>query len=161
MQVQRLKAIGLPLAIALLTVVYAFGVLNIRSQFDEGLVGPQFLPTVLVLLSLAMCAVIALRDIRKLDTSSEPAQQADADTRALQLRTAGLFVAIVAFIATFKPLGYAASTTAFSWVVLWLFSFGVGQPALRAAVAVAVSAAGYALFALAFGAHIPLGPEAF
>lgn len=155
---------GLSLGLITLTTIYAFGIPSIRSLFDEGLVGTQFLPQLLVLITLVSLAFVVLRDYKtahKLDQGDDGAANASQFSLKQAIKPIALFVSTLAYIALFKPTGFVIATFAYSFCVLSLFSHASNQLHLRALIAAAITGLAYLLFAVAFGTHLNIYPVGF
>lgn len=146
-----------------LTLIYASGISSIRSLFAEGFVSTQFLPQVLVAIALVAILAIAWRDERAAKQASEDDNPVSQSPGALG-KPFLLFVAILGYIAVFRPLGFFFSTIALSLCCLWLFNYAseartilhrIGRCLL---IATFITGLAYMLFAVAFGARLPLFP---
>lgn len=144
-----------------LTLVYASEISSVRSLFDEGFVSTRFLPSLLVGVALVAIAVIALRDLR----AASQVDDAPAQSLLQHVKPLGLFAVVLGYIALFRPLGFFATTFAFSLCCLWLFDYAAQQESLgrrlraNLVAAIAITGVAYLLFAVAFGARLPLLPE--
>ena len=144
-----------------LVLIYASEISSVRSLFDEGFVSTRFLPKLLVGIALFALLAIAWRDEKAAKSAQKP-----PPTRLLETaRPLALFVMIVAYIAVFRPLGFFPATIALSLGCLWVFDFAVDQPNLGARLlrsglaACVIAALAYFLFAVAFGARLPMLPD--
>lgn len=158
-----LKKLALPGFLLVLTLVYASGISSIKSLFDEGFVSTRFLPQSLVVIALCTLAVIAWRDLKSADVA-EPDGDGSEDTLSNHVKPYVLLVAILIYIAAFKPVGFIMSTTALSYCCLWMFDYAVEKAdrfyrfGLRMFVSLVVTGLAYLLFAVAFGTRLPLLP---
>ncbi len=160
-----LRSAALPAALGGLAILYGVGIPQIRSQFDEGIVGPRFLPILLVIIALGCVAVIIGRAWRRPAAASDagPASAPAPPVPAQRFRDAVkpylLLGAILLYIALFKPLGFLLTTFGLGYAILTLFSYAQGRLLRRAGMALAITLGSYGLFMLAFGARLPLFPE--
>lgn len=137
----------LPLFLFLLTSIYLAEALQLRPQFDEGLVGPKFLPVLASILMYAALAVVVWQDLR----------QGPPDEPLGSLATPALVaLATAVYILVFRMAGYALATTLYAFALLCLFQLEEGGLLRRALYAVAITAVFYALFELGFGVRLPL-----
>lgn len=148
---------GLSLGLLILTAIYAFGIPQIRSLFDEGLVGTRFLPQLLVIITISCLVLIMLRDMKKASISNEQiSESARGNAKPIIL-----FIATLVYIALFKSAGFLIATFLFSFSVLWLFSHASEKLLARALIAASISGLAYLLFAVAFGTHLNIFPAGF
>lgn len=152
--------LAVPLGMAFLTGLYAFGVFNIRVQFDEGFVGPKFLPGLLCLIAFLLLGKIIWGEVRGLQ-SEEVDAETPAETRIDQLKWRPFWVAvsILAYVAAFKFLGYPLATFLLAAALISLFS--ETRPGLLklALLSAAITVVFYGLFAVAFSVRLSLLPE--
>lgn len=153
---------GLSAGLVILTILYAFGIPNIRSLFDEGLVGTQFLPQLLVVITLICLAVIVLRDMKTAEEKDEDGETTfGKEIIKDKLKPIALFVATLGYIALFKPAGFVIATFLYSNCILWLFSHANNQLLVRALIGATITGLAYLLFAVAFGTHLNIYPVGF
>lgn len=150
------SSLALPLGLLGLTLVYASGIFNIRSQFEEGFVSVTFLPKVLVVIALLAIGAIVNSEVR----SARPQAKDTESTLLDRAKPFLLFCAILGYIAAFRPIGFLISTTMLAYVCLWLFNYARGQVWLRVLVSSAITTLAYLLFAVAFGTRLALFPGA-
>lgn len=148
----------MPSALLALTGIYAFGIPGIKSQFDEGVVGPQFLPLLLVFCALLALMAIFYRSLSEIRQSGEGACQDEGVDRMSALRPFMVFLVILAYVAAFKPAGFVISTLGLAFGILWIFEYAAQNIMLRLAVSVLLTGLAYILFAVAFGTRLPLFP---
>lgn len=148
---------SLTVGLAILTTLYAFGIPNIRSLFDEGLVGTQFLPQLLVVITLICLVIIAVRDIKTNLTNDDEEEFSFKE----KLKPFALFLATLGYIALFKPTGFLIATFTYSFCILCLFSHANNQLFVRSFIAACITALAYLLFAIAFGTHLNIYPVGF
>lgn len=135
----------LPLFLLILTTIYVAAAFRIAPQFNEGLVGPRFLPLLAAVLTYAALIHIIRRD---LSSNEKGGKGGFWQPLAIVLATA-------AYIALFKPLGYGLSTLFYVYALFYIFHYHQGRPLRRLLYAIAVTAVFYGLFALAFGIRLP------
>lgn len=145
------KKLALPLGLLALVLIYAAGIPDVRSQFDEGLIGTRSLPKGLVVLALACLGVILLREARA------PAPETPEDQTGAW-KPYGLFAAILAYVALFKPVGFVLTTAGLCLIIMWLFEYETGRPLRRILAAGVITGLAYLLFAVAFGTRLALWP---
>ncbi len=101
----------LPLFLLIVTTVYLATALQITPQFDEGLVGPSFVP---VLASILMYVALGFvfRDILRAPAPSDDttANEATAEDKPSLAAAIKIVLATAIYIAVFKTLGYPLST---------------------------------------------------
>jgi len=135
-----------------LNTVYMAAAFQIRVQFDEGLVGPKFLPVLASGLTYLALLVILWRESRDALPVS--------DGKSLR-RPFAIVLITALYVALFEPLGYAASTFLFALGLFRVFGFRNGQPAQSVLYAAGVTLVFYLLFGIAFHVRLPLLPGAF
>lgn len=160
--VKKLWKLALPLGLLALVLIYAAGISDVRSQLDEGFVGTRFLPKGLVMVALACLAAILLREWRGTSTPHAADDIGDHDTaeepQALAYKPYALFVAILAYVGLFKPMGFVLTTAALCLAIMWLFDYENGRPLRRLLGTVVITGLAYLLFAVAFGTRLDLWP---
>jgi putative tricarboxylic transport membrane protein len=106
------------------------------------------------LLGLAMAGIGAVGVVRGgFQLAGQPGSAAGAPSS--WLRTAGLAVALLLYIAALEPVGFLIATAAF---LVTLFLAFRALPALKAvAVSTVLTGVSYALFKLALGIQLPAG----
>lgn len=153
---------GLSVGLLILTILYALGIPNIRSLFDEGLIGTQFLPQLLVIITITCLAIIIFRDMKTAERSDEDGEDTlDKDNIKEKLKPIALFLATLGYIALFKPAGFVIATFLYSNCILWLFSHANNQFLVRALIGATITGLAYLLFAVAFGTHLNIYPVGF
>jgi putative tricarboxylic transport membrane protein len=144
--------LGFTLFLLALNTVYLVAAFQIRVQFDEGLVGPKFLPFL-----ASAITYLALLDILRREYRS------GANTASgLTLRAPATVVLITAaYVLLFQPLGYIASTFLFAMCLFKVFDFKCGQLIHGSVYASGVTLVFYLLFRVAFNVRMPLVPGIF
>ena len=139
----------LPAVLFVVTTIYLVAALGIRPQYDEGLVGPSFLPIVISVVMYLGLAAVALNIVRATPAADE------APREPLNLRPAILVVAATAiYIAVFEPLGYALSTLLYVFALLHVFRMDANL-LWRLVYAVVITAVFYLLFQVFFHVRLP------
>ncbi len=135
-----------------LNTIYMAAAFQIRVQFDEGLVGPKFLPVLASGLTYVALLVILWRESR--ETVPVP------DGASLRRPFATVLITAL-YVVLFEPLGYVASTFLFALGVFRVFGFCDRRPAHAGLYAAGVTLVFYLLFRIAFHVRLPLLPEVF
>lgn len=138
----------LPIVLLIVTVAYLWAALGIRSPYQDVGVGPSFFPIVIVCCMVPALLWVLVDGIRAARSGVAGERHSIADPAKIVGLT-GLYVAL------FVPLGYAAATMLYVLGLFLVFDPGTKSPLRRVAMAIAITAAGYALFRLAFGVRLP------
>jgi putative tricarboxylic transport membrane protein len=144
--------LGFTLFLLALNTVYLVAAFQIRVQFDEGLVGPKFVPFL-----ASGITYFALLDILRRESRSQANTVSDLSLRA----PAAVVLITAAYVLLFQPLGYIASTFLFAIGLFRVFDFKRGQLIHSAIYASGVTLVFYLLFRVAFNVRMPLVPEIF
>lgn len=129
--------------------VYLAAAFQIRVPFDEGLVGPRFLPYLASGITYPALLVVFINETRR--STWRPAGSS--------LRAPAVIVLITAaYVVLFEPLGYVLSTFLFSIGLFHMFDFKRGQPIQTVLYAAGVTLVFYLLFGVAFHVRLPLVP---
>ncbi len=138
----------LPIALLIATVTYLWAALGIRSPYQDVGVGPSFFPIVVVCAMVPALLWVLVDGIRAARSGVAGERHSPADPAKIVGLT-GLYVAL------FVPLGYVAATLLYVLGLFLVFDPGTRSPLRRVAMALAITASGYALFRLAFGVRLP------
>ena len=140
----------LPLFLLIITTVYLATALQITPQFDEGLVGPSFVP---VLASILMYVALGFvfRDILRALAPTDDA--ADKPSLAAAIK---IVLATAIYIAVFKTLGYPLSTFLYVYALLFFFRLENAGQIRRIAYSAIITAVFYVLFAVIFQVRLPM-----
>ncbi|WP_085578738.1 tripartite tricarboxylate transporter TctB family protein [Thalassospira mesophila] len=138
----------LPFVLFVITSIYLATALQITAQFDEGLVGPSFVPVVASILMYIALAFVVLGMRNDTDKAAREKLNLAAPLKVV--------VATAVYILAFKPLGYPVSTFLYVYALLYIFGLEDTGPLKRIAYTAAITAVFYALFALIFQVRLPL-----
>lgn len=137
----------LPAVIFIATTVYLIAAFAIRPQFDEGPVGPSFVP---ILTALAVYAALAFV-VRDILATPPPAR-----TEPLSLTApAKVVAATVLYVLVFKIVGYLIATPVYVYVLFYCFGFDQCGRIRKVVYAVGITAVFYVLFEVIFRVRLP------
>ncbi len=140
-----------PLCLAAFGVVYFLQAGAIRSLYSQGPVGPGDVPKwYAVALGIALAAAVA-GDLRRKRTEPATVDRGGLLSAALVIAASAVYVAL------FRPFGYLLATAVYAVILLAVFSrlkMGVLATVLQT---VALVAAVYILFEVAFDVRLPNG----
>ncbi|RCK35523.1 hypothetical protein TH9_02190 [Thalassospira xiamenensis] len=147
----------LPLFLLIITTVYLATALQITPQFDEGLVGPSFVP---VLASILMYVALGFvfRDILRApaptdDSAGDEVTDEDKPSLAAAIK---IVLATAIYIAAFKTLGYPLSTFLYVYALLFFFRLENTGQIRRIAYSAIITAVFYVLFVVIFQVRLPM-----
>lgn len=147
----------LPIFLLIITTVYLATALQITPQFDEGLVGPSFVP---VLASILMYVALGFvfRDILRApaptdDAASDEVKEEDKPSLAAAIK---IVLATAIYIAAFKTLGYPLSTFLYVYALLFFVRLENTGQIRRIAYSAIITAVFYVLFAVIFQVRLPM-----
>lgn len=144
------KRLFLPLFLFVITSIYLASALQITPQFDEGLVGPSFVP-ILASILMYVSLVFVFRDIFRSERPSS-----DTAERTSLMAPVKVVVATGIYIALFKPLGYPVATFLYVYALLFVFGLqGAGQ-IRRIVYSALITAVFFGLFDLIFQVRLPM-----
>ena len=152
---------GVPVALLLFALAYGGESLNIKAQFDEGVVGPTFLPLMLTGIVVTGLLLILIRQWRQAKPSAldDAADESERDGVLGDHRKPALVsLSVLLYVLIFKLLGYVLATVLLAFVLLTLFDYGKAEMLRRLGVAVAITLVFYGLFMLCFSVRLPLLP---
>ncbi|MGQ7848211.1 tripartite tricarboxylate transporter TctB family protein [Granulosicoccus sp. 3-233] len=162
-KVSRWKGMGVPVALLLMTLIYGSEALTIKSQFDEGLVGPSFLPLLLTAVVVLGLLGILVRQWRE-SSSVEPVEHdiAAGGMGFEQHRKPALVaLSVLAYVLLFKPLGYVLATVSLAFLLLKLFDYAPRQWLRQMIVSALMTLVFHVLFSVCFSVRLPLLPSVF
>ncbi|WOI12354.1 tripartite tricarboxylate transporter TctB family protein [Thalassospira lucentensis] len=147
----------LPIFLLIITTVYLATALQITPQFDEGLVGPSFVP---VLASILMYVALGFvfRDILRApapteDAAGDEVKEEDKPSLAAAIK---IVLATAIYITVFKTLGYPLSTFLYVYALLFFFRLENTGQIRRIAYSAIITAVFYVLFAVIFQVRLPM-----
>jgi putative tricarboxylic transport membrane protein len=138
----------LPFVLFVITSIYLATALQITAQFDEGLVGPSFVPVVASILMYVALAFVVLGIRNDTDTAKPAKPDLAAPIKVV--------VVTAIYILAFKPLGYPVSTFLYVYALLYIFGLEDTGHIKRLVYTAAITAVFYALFAVIFQVRLPL-----
>ncbi|MDG4718356.1 MULTISPECIES: tripartite tricarboxylate transporter TctB family protein [Thalassospira] len=154
----RRESILMLLFLLIITTIYLATALQITPQFDEGLVGPSFVP-VLASILMYLALGFVFRDVLM---TSKAQSAADSETQDTSDEETSLVVPIkvvgvtALYIAAFKTVGYPISTFLYVYALLFLFKLENTGQLRRIAYSVIITGVFYVLFAVIFQVRLPL-----
>ncbi len=157
----RWKGMGVPAALLVVAMIYGREALNIKAQFDEGLVGPAFLPLLLTAIVVLGLLGILLKQWR-LSASAELDSFDESEGEGLSAehgKPARVALSVLAYTLMFKLLGYVLATVLLAYALLTLFEYASGQTRRKLAVAVCMTLVFHVLFSVCFSVRLPLLPS--
>ncbi|WP_157831959.1 tripartite tricarboxylate transporter TctB family protein [Thalassospira marina] len=138
----------LPFVLFVITSIYLATALQITAQFDEGLVGPSFVPVVASILMYVALAFVVYGMRKDRDTT---------ESEKISLVAPIKVVAVTAlYILAFKPLGYPVSTFLYVYALLFIFGLEDTGHVKRLIYTIAITGVFYVLFAVIFQVRLPL-----
>ena len=160
----RWRSLGVPAALLVLALIYGWDAVSVTAQFDEGLVGPKFMPLLLTVVVIFGLLCIMHKEWRSNSVVTDPAESVPdmvPETGSSGHGKPALVIAtIIVYIAIFKLLGYPLATLILAFVLLTLFGYGKTQPVRRLGVAACITGVFYLLFMVSFSVRLPLFPGA-
>ena len=157
----RWKGMGVPAALLLVAMIYGREALNIKAQFDEGLVGPAFLPLLLTAIVVLGLLGILFKQWR-LSASVEPDSLEESEAEGLSAehgKPARVALSVLVYTLMFKLVGYVLATVMLAYALLTLFEYASGQIQRKLAVAVFMTLVFDVLFSVCFSVRLPLLPS--
>lgn len=159
----RRESVLLPLFLLIITTIYLATALQITPQFDEGLVGPSFVP-VLASLLMYLALFFVFRDALKTPKPAletvESASEGEAETEAEEKPSLAAPIKIVCatglYIAVFKTVGYPIATFLYVYALLYLFKLENARQVRRIIYSAIITGVFYVLFAVIFQVRLPL-----
>lgn len=147
----------LPIFLLIITTVYLATALQITPQFDEGLVGPSFVP---VLASILMYVALGFvfSDILRAPAPTDDAAGDEVTEEDKPSLTAAIKIVLATaiYIAVFKTLGYPLSTFLYVYALLSFFRLENTGQIRRIAYSAIITAVFYVLFAVIFQVRLPM-----
>lgn len=141
--------------LGLLSLGYLIGALAMGPPLEGGKLTPSFFPLLIGLLATLLCGLQWWSAVRAgASGAAEEAPSGSASRRRFPPELA-LMLATLAYVLLFQPLGYALSTLAYVLTVMLLFSGREKWPS-KAAIALAITGAGYLLFHQVFNVRLPM-----
>ncbi len=149
-------ALLLPLFLLIITTIYLATALQITPQFDEGLVGPSFVP-VLVSILMYIALGFVFRDVLKAPFAFDETIIEESQTEKPSLGPAiKIVVSTAIYIAVLKILGYPLSTFLYVYALLFFFKLEKTGQIRRIAYSAVITAVFYVLFAVIFQVRLPM-----
>ncbi|NDW05956.1 tripartite tricarboxylate transporter TctB family protein [Jiella pacifica] len=146
----------LPAVLFVVTTIYLYQAFQIHPQYDEGIVGPRFLPIVVSIVMYAGLGFLVFDILR--DRSPRP-ERAKLEFRNF-LPAVAVILATLVYIAVFETIGYVISTLIYVFALLFVFKFD--QNVLwRVIYSIVITAVFYILFHTLFDVRLPTLTEWF
>ncbi|MCE7030001.1 tripartite tricarboxylate transporter TctB family protein [Jiella avicenniae] len=146
----------LPAALFVVTTIYLYEAFQIHPQYDEGFVGPRFLPIVVSIVMYAGLGFLVFDILR----SGEPRPERARPEIRNFLPAIAVVIATLVYIAVFETLGYVVSTLLYVFALLFVFKFDQNV-VWRAIYAIIITAVFYILFHTLFDVRLPTLTEWF
>lgn len=153
----RREGLILPLFLLIITTIYLATALQITPQFDEGLVGPSFVP-ILASLLMYLALFFVFRDALKTPTPAVEAAEGGDEAQEKPSLAAPIKIVFATglYIAVFKTVGYPIATFLYVYALLYLFKLENAGQVRRIIYSVIITGVFYVLFAVIFQVRLPL-----
>lgn len=135
----------------LLSLGYLIGGLAMGPPLEEGKLTPSFFPLLIGLLATLLCGLQWWSAVRSSAIGEAPVGNARGQRWSPEL---ALMMATLVYVLVFQVLGYTLPTLAYVLTVMLLFS-GTDRWWSKAAIALAITVAGYLLFNQVFNVRLP------
>ncbi len=151
------------MVLLVLAMVYGREAMSIKAQFDEGLVGPAFLPLLLTAIVVIGLLGILFRQWRQSSSVNGGHGEASQEQAVLKehRKPACVMLAVLAYTLFFKTLGYVLATLLLVFALLALFGQEGESRTRRSILAAGMTLIFYVLFSVCFSVRLPLLPGAF